>query len=167
MVSSCLFPCANFRSTYALLLLAGPLPLYPSPSFCPSFRLLENPFNARPAQVYVWSTGVTTKPPAAEGVGMPTNSAAHAQSRPGSPVSTTQKDTNRSYESFEASQGDPEIVTSACFVPESTSRACVSAIRGGLNKTVADSGGYCGCMILATDYEGSIRVYCKAPILLS
>lgn len=82
-------------------------------------------------------------------------------------VAPTQKDTNQRHESFSATFEPPKIVTTACFVPESTSRACVTAVRGGLSRAVADKGGYCGCMILATDYNGSVRVYCKSAVLLS
>lgn len=82
-------------------------------------------------------------------------------------VAPTQKDTNQRHESFHATFEAPKIVTTACFVPESTSRACVTAVRGGLSRAVAESGGYCGCMILATDYNGSVRVYCKSAVLLS
>lgn len=82
-------------------------------------------------------------------------------------VAPTQKDTNQRHESFYATYEAPKIVTTACFVPESTSRACVTAVRGGLSRTVAEKGGYCGCMILATDYNGLVRVYCKSAVLLS
>lgn len=82
-------------------------------------------------------------------------------------VAPTQKDTNQRHESFYATSEAPRIVTTASFVPESTSRACVAAVRGGLSRPVAEKGGYCGCMILATDYNGSVRVYCKSAVLLS
>lgn len=93
--------------------------------------------------------------------------AAAAASAPAVASTTTQKDTNQRHESFYATSESPKIVTTACFVPETTSRACVEAVRGALSKAVAESGGYCGCMILATDYNGSVRVYCKSAVFLS
>lgn len=89
-----------------------------------------------------------------------------SQSRPDSPVLTTQRNTSRCHESFEASGGDPKIVTQALFVPESTVRGCVTALRGRVSKEMAEAGGYCGSMILATDYEGHVRVYCKSSAVM-
>lgn len=57
-------------------------------------------------------------------------------------------------------------MTQALFVPEVAARGCVMALRGKISKEVADAGGYCGCMILAVDYDGCIRVYCKSDVVL-
>eukprot|EP00752_Nemacystus_decipiens_P006867 g6168.t1 len=122
-------------------------------------------------KVYVWSTGVfaTASPstlPLAGGMPAAMTPQQSAAAAPPA-VAPTQKDTNQRHESFYATSEAPKIVTTACFVPESTSRACVTAVRGGLSRAVAEKGGYCGCMILATDYNGSVRVYCKSAVLLS
>ncbi|CBN77979.1 conserved unknown protein [Ectocarpus siliculosus] len=128
-------------------------------------------------KVYVWSTGVVagTSPSTLPGVGggggggrIPgVGASAAAATSPSPAVAPTQKDTNTRHESFHATSEAPKIVTTACFVPESTSRACVRAVRGGLSGPVEESGGYGGCMILATDYNGCVRVYCKSAVLLS
>ncbi|CAM9231802.1 unnamed protein product [Choristocarpus tenellus] len=106
-------------------------------------------------KVYVWNTSGTSRPQTAAVSGGSSSSSSGA------------KDTNRCHESFVATEGDPSIVTVAAFVPESAARACVIAVRGGLSKDVADVGGYLSCMILASDYEGKVRIFCKAPVLLS
>ncbi|CAN0280632.1 unnamed protein product [Ectocarpus sp. 12 AP-2014] len=130
-------------------------------------------------KVYVWTTGVVagTSPSTLPGVGgggvggggrIPgVGASAAAATSPSPAVAPTQKDTNTRHESFHATSEAPKIVTTACFVPESTSRACVQAVRGGLSGPVEESGGYGGCMILATDYNGCVRVYCKSAVLLS
>ncbi|CAN0438364.1 unnamed protein product [Discosporangium mesarthrocarpum] len=76
-------------------------------------------------------------------------------------------DTNRSHESFVATEGDPGIVTVAAYVPETSTRACVRAVRGALSKEKVDAGGYLGCMVFTADYEGVVRVFSKAEVLLS
>lgn len=160
LLHACILQCRNEPMVH---LSAQPFS-YPPP---PPLSLPHDPAN----QVYVWSTGVfaTASPstlPLAGGMPAAMSPQQSATAAPPA-VAPTQKDTNQRHESFYATSEAPKIVTTACFVPESTSRACVTAVRGGLSRTVAEKGGYCGCMILATDYNGSVRVYCKSAVLLS
>lgn len=84
------------------------------------------------------------------------------------PLPPAQKATNRCYESFSATSAEPPcVLTTASFVPESTSRAFLKAVLGKLSEETAEAGGYCGCMILATDYHGVVRVYLKSALLLN
>jgi len=74
-------------------------------------------------------------------------------------TSGLRRDRNNSFESFVASGGDPAIVTVAQFVPSNSVR---HALRKSIDPNIETSPEYVNAMIITADYNGTIRVYCRA-----